>query len=160
MIVGAADFEDAFTPGNNIKARCLVTPRWDDAASDEMKLERIITQKWLAVFPEGCEAWAEQRRTGYPRLFPVRYNNSRNGCVDTEKMIRRLSYPSSIFDSGNGQYEMLVDALGARIMPELPCGGYRIGIFSHIVITAREKRYKILSHKIETLSSSFRFYKC
>ena len=108
----AADFEDAFTPGNNIKARCLVTPRWDDAASDEMKLERIITQKWLAVFPEGCEAWAEQRRTGYPRLFPVRYNNSRNGCVDTEKMIRRLSYPSSIFDSDNGQYEMLVDALG------------------------------------------------
>ena len=108
----AADFEDAFTPENNIKARCLVTPRWDDAASDEMKLERIITQKWLAVFPEGCEAWAEQRRTGYPRLFPVRYNNSRNGCVDTEKMIRRLNYPSSILDSDNGQYEMLVNALG------------------------------------------------
>lgn len=108
----AADFEDIFTPGNNIKARCLVTPRWDDAASDEIKLERIITQKWLAVFPEGCEAWAEQRRTGYPRLFPVRYNNSRNGCVDTEKMIRRLNYPSSILDSDNGQYEMLVNALG------------------------------------------------
>lgn len=108
----AADFEDAFTPENNIKARCLVSPRWDDAASDEMKLERIITQKWLAVFPEGCEAWAEQRRTGYPRLFSVRYNNSRNGCVDTEKMIRRLNYPSLILDSDNGQYEMLVNALG------------------------------------------------
>ena len=108
----AADFEDAFTPENNIKARCLVSPRWDDAASDEMKLERIITQKWLAVFPEGCEAWAEQRRTGYPRLSSVRYNNSRNGCVDTEKMIRRLNYPSSILDSDNGQYEMLVNALG------------------------------------------------
>lgn len=108
----AADFEDAFTPENNIKARCLVSPRWDDAASDEMKLERIITQKWLAVFPEGCEVWAEQRRTGYPRLFSVRYNNSRNGCVDTEKMIRRLNYPSSILDSDNGQYEMLVNALG------------------------------------------------
>lgn len=108
----AADFEDAFTPENNIKARCLVSPRWDDAASDEMKLERIITQKWLAVFPEGCEAWAEQRRTGYPRLFSVRYNNSRNGCVDTEKMIRRLNYPSSILDSDSGQYEMLVNALG------------------------------------------------
>ena len=108
----AADFEDAFTPEKNIKARCLFSPRWDDAASDEMKLERIITQKWLAVFPEGCEAWAEQRRTGYPRLFSVRYNNSRNGCVDTEKMIRRLNYPSSILDSDNGQYEMLVNALG------------------------------------------------
>ena len=108
----AADFEDAFTHEIIFKARCLVSPRWDDAASDEMKLERIITQKWLAVFPEGCEAWAEQRRTGYPRLFSVRYNNSRNGCVDTEKMIRRLNYPSSILDSDNGQYEMLVNALG------------------------------------------------
>ena len=108
----AADCEDAVTPENNTKARWRVSPRWDDAASDEMKLERIITQKWLAVFPEGCEAWAEQRRTGYPRLFSVRYNNSRNGCVDTEKMIRRLNYPSSILDSDSGQYEMLVNALG------------------------------------------------
>ncbi|MBQ6793091.1 MAG: SusD/RagB family nutrient-binding outer membrane lipoprotein, partial [Butyricimonas sp.] len=39
-------------------------------------------------------------------------NNSRNGCVDTEKMIRRLNYPSSILDSDSGQYEMLVNALG------------------------------------------------
>ena len=27
-------------------------------------------------------------------------------------MIRRLNYPSSILDNDNGQYEMLVDALG------------------------------------------------
>lgn len=156
----ATDFEDAFTPGNNIKARCLVTPRWDDAASDEMKLERIITQKWLAVFPEGCEAWAEQRRTGYPRLFPVRYNNSRNGCVDMEKMIRRLNYPSSILDNDNGQYEMLVDALGGPDHAGTPCGGILDGIFRHLVYCGKRKRYKILGYKIETLSSSFRFYRC
>lgn len=108
----AADFTDAFTPENNIKARCLVSPRWDESASNEIKLEKIITQKWLAIFPEGCEAWAEQRRTGYPRLFPVKYNNSRNGCIDTEIMIRRLNFPASLLDSGMKQYEMLVDALG------------------------------------------------
>ena len=107
-----------------------------------MKLERIITQKWLAVFPEGCEAWAEQRRTGYPRLFSVRYNNSRNGCVDTEKMIRRLNYPSSILDSDNGQYEMLVDALGGPIMPELLCGGIPDGIFRHLAYSGKRKDIK------------------
>ena len=33
---------------------------------DENKLEQIITQKWLALYPSGVEAWAECRRTGYP----------------------------------------------------------------------------------------------
>lgn len=62
-------------------------------AAAEIKLERIITQKWIAMYPEGCEAWAEQRRTGYPRLFPVRFNHSKGQSIDTETMIRRLPYP-------------------------------------------------------------------
>lgn len=108
----AIDFVDALDATNNIIARCRVTPRWDESASDELKLERIITQKWLAMFPEGCEAWAEQRRTGYPRLFPVKVNNSKGGCVDTETMIRRLSFSSSIPDANAAQYQELVRLLG------------------------------------------------
>ena len=77
----AFDFEDTYDNGNNIEARCKVSPKWDSEADKEIKLERIITQKWIAMFPEGCEAWAEQRRTGYPRLFPARYNHSQNGCL-------------------------------------------------------------------------------
>jgi hypothetical protein len=33
---------------------------------NEAKMERIIYQKWIAMFPDSHEAWAEQRRTGYP----------------------------------------------------------------------------------------------
>ncbi len=44
---------------------------WDESASAEEKLERIITQKWLANYPNGIEAWAECRRTGYPKLTPI-----------------------------------------------------------------------------------------
>ena len=47
-----------------MKAVSTITPKWDENASKEVKLERIITQKWLALYPEGAEAWAEQRRTG------------------------------------------------------------------------------------------------
>lgn len=110
----AADFEDAFDPENNIKARCRVSPRWIESADKEVKLEKIITQKWLAMFPEGCEAWAEQRRTGYPRLFPVRFNNSKNGSIDTEIMIRRLNFPGSLQTENEAQYRALVDALGGE----------------------------------------------
>ncbi len=52
----AADYIDVFESSYNIKARCKVSPRWDDTASDEIKLEKIITQKWIACYPEGCRA--------------------------------------------------------------------------------------------------------
>ncbi len=109
-----ADYEDVYTPSNCIAARCKVSPRWEADENAEVKLEKIITQKWLAVFPESCEAWAEQRRTGYPRLFPVKYNNSKNASIDTEIMIRRLNFPVSLQDSDLSLYQALCGALGAE----------------------------------------------
>lgn len=103
----ATDYIDVFNPEYNIRACCRVSPKWDDAATSEVKLEKIITQKWLAMFPEGCEAWAEQRRTGYPRLFPVKYNNSPAHCIDTEIMIRRLNFPGKLKDSDQSLYNAL-----------------------------------------------------
>lgn len=108
----AADYHDPIDPGNDMTARCRVSPRWDANADPETTLERILTQKWIAIYPEGCEAWAEQRRTGYPRLFPVRYNHSRGQSIDTETMIRRLPYPATLETSDPAQYEALVQALG------------------------------------------------
>jgi len=46
---------------------------------------------WISMFPDGGEAWAEYRRTGYPKLFPVVINNS-GGEVDTEEQIKRIRY--------------------------------------------------------------------
>ncbi len=44
---------------------------WVDGAENfERNLERIIVQKWIAIFPLGVEAWSEHRRTGYPKLLP------------------------------------------------------------------------------------------
>lgn len=34
-------------------------------------LEQIATQKWLALYSQGFEAWIEWRRTGYPNLTPA-----------------------------------------------------------------------------------------
>ena len=108
----AIGYSDPVDPENDIAARCRVSPRWDESASPGLKLERIITQKWIAMYPEGCEAWAEQRRTGYPRLFPVRYNHSMGQSLDTETMIRRLPYPATLETSDPEQYAALVKALG------------------------------------------------
>lgn len=64
--------------------------------SKELQLEQIITQKWLAVYPNGNEGWAEVRRTDYPRyLLLPRYGNSSSGEVENTKLIKRVSYPNS-----------------------------------------------------------------
>ena len=67
-----ANYQDANGGyGHDESAVSTITIKWDDSASDEVKLERLITQKWIALFPEGQEGWNEIRRTGYPKVFPV-----------------------------------------------------------------------------------------
>lgn len=104
------DFIDALEPAYNIAAVSFITPSWNESASAEEKLERIITQKWIAIYPEGCEAWAEYRRTGYPRLFPVLVNDSRN--IDTALGPRRLNFSVGIRTANPEQYNALVTDLG------------------------------------------------
>lgn len=66
-----------------------------DYTDKEEKLERIITQKWIAVFPNGNEGWAELRRTDYPRYAAVPLMNTSNGEVPNGKLIKRIDYPNS-----------------------------------------------------------------
>lgn len=90
---------------------CDVTVAWDATASDEELLEKIITQKWIAMFPEGQEAWSEFRRTGYPKLFPVVKNYS-DGKISTEEFIRRIEFASSEQSTNPNGVERAVDLLG------------------------------------------------
>lgn len=93
-------YVDPKNPANNAAAVSTITIKWDPAATNEQNLERIITQKWLAIFPDGQEAWSEYRRTGYPKLFTVANNNS-GGTINTQTQIRRLPYPSTEYGNGN-----------------------------------------------------------
>lgn len=71
-----------------------ITVAWKETAGfDEENLERIITQKWIAIFPNCMEAWSEYRRTGYPRLMPAVANLS-SGAVSDTQGARRLPYPA------------------------------------------------------------------
>lgn len=90
-----APYVDPLHAENSVDASGVsqITVNWSDATTDEEKLEKIITQKWIATFPDGQEAWSEHRRTGYPVLFPVVINNS-NGKIANGEFISRLSYPA------------------------------------------------------------------
>ena len=67
----------------------------DVSGSDKEKaLKEIITQKWISIFPNGNEGWAEFRRTDYPELLNIEENNS-DGDVPEGKFIKRIKYPQS-----------------------------------------------------------------
>lgn len=86
--------DNAESSSYNAPAPSTITIAWDEAATFEQKLERIATQKWIAIYPDGPEGWAEFRRTGYPKIIPVVTNNS-GGTINTDIQVRRIPYPQS-----------------------------------------------------------------
>jgi hypothetical protein len=96
-----------YSPANTL------TIQWDDAATDEIKQERIITQKYLAIFPDGQEAWSEFRRTGYPKIIPIiNARNQSGGTINTDIQIRRLKFPTTEYANNTAEVQKAVALIG------------------------------------------------
>jgi hypothetical protein len=93
-----ANYVDAVNSNNNVNAVSTIDKKWITSGSVEEHLEQIITQKYIANYPNGYEAWSEWRRTGYPRMFnPVR-NLSNVGAQNINSTgkdlgMRRFPFP-------------------------------------------------------------------
>ena len=85
-----ANHVDPYNEDNNIEGRVKIGVQWNEQDDQEVKLEKIISQKYIANFPMSAEAWTTFRRTGYPRLYPVQVNNWAG--VDTELQLRRIPF--------------------------------------------------------------------
>jgi hypothetical protein len=90
------DYNDPKATGsvNDFVSRSTVTVKWNEADSNELKLEKIITQKWIAGFYNPNEPWADFRRTGYPKL-PNVYKNDSNadwGVIPAGEWIKRMPF--------------------------------------------------------------------
>jgi hypothetical protein len=75
--------------------------------TDEEKLEQIINQKMVALFPNEEEGFAEYIRTGYPRILIGDDNQALKG-----KIPRRMGYPTNEETINGVNYKEAVDALG------------------------------------------------
>lgn len=65
---------------------------WDEGDDNETKLEKIITQKYIALWPNSFEAWGDMRRTGYPKVFPVLNAQEGDGSLFDGDLIRRMPW--------------------------------------------------------------------
>lgn len=90
---GGKSYSFDITTGN-------VSPKWNESASEEGKLQQIITQKYLALYPNGVEAWTEYRRTGFPYLADLFDDNLPNkiGADEKSRTPERFSFSTKEYD--------------------------------------------------------------
>ena len=76
--------------------------KWNEGDSPKVKLEKIITQKYIASFPYSYESWVDLRRVGYPKLFPILGVADSDGTIKAgdskvqtkENIMRRIPWAS------------------------------------------------------------------
>lgn len=93
-------YVDPMDDRNNIESMTKIGVKWNDSDDNETKLEKIITQKYIAIFPYSYEAWTDIRRTGYPKIFPVLNANIANRGLGEGEMVRRALLPTNEIQAG------------------------------------------------------------
>lgn len=87
-----------------------IVVKWD---SDPAKqLEQVATQKWIALFPDGCEAWADYRRQELPKLYPIIVSD--NPDVPVGHIMRRVGYVPGEMNTNKAGYEEGKQKLGGE----------------------------------------------
>lgn len=97
--------------------------------SKEQRLQKIITQKWIALFPMSLVAWTDYRRTGYPVLLPYcpfaynyadgsldepRYNWLTGEITHEGVTLRRIPYDTSNNEVADEVEQTAIPALNAE----------------------------------------------
>lgn len=105
-------YVDPMDDANNADFELTIGVKWDESDSDETKLEKIITQKFIAAFPYSYESWGDLRRTGYPLQFPVlNVAMANDGSLAEGQIIRRMRLPHG--DTAAGMQDIADSGLEA-----------------------------------------------
>ena len=97
-------------PGDYFNSPAVATTHVKWAANDELRKEQINVQKWLALYPDGHEAWANVRRSGYPKLYPVLNND--NADLPENTPIKRVPFIIAERESNKAAVEEAEKLLG------------------------------------------------
>ena len=88
-------------------------------STDEEKLEKIATQRWLVNYTNGYEGWSIVRDTGYPTACVITSDNKdivSFGGENDGLQIQRLKYGTGTYSSNGVNVEAAVSAQGADKM--------------------------------------------
>ncbi len=90
-----------------------ITIKFDNTDTNK-QLEQIAMQKWLALFPDGWEAWSDYRRRPSINLYPVA--NSKNPDIPdpTKEYIRRIPFLVYEYQSNTSAVEDAIQLLKVK----------------------------------------------
>jgi len=95
-------------PTSDGPATSDITVKW--SADPSRHLEQIMTQKWLALFPDGLEAWGDIRRNELPKLLPR--INSENPDVGVNDIMRRVLYVPGEYNTNKEELDKAIQMNG------------------------------------------------
>lgn len=98
----------AFVGVSSESATAYVDGVADLSGGNEAQLKSIITQKWIANFPNGAEAWADFRRTDYPDITLPIDGVSSSASVTPDTWVKRIRYP-------NNQHELNEESMPSAL---------------------------------------------
>jgi len=109
------NYVDPVDARNNFTALSTITVGWNDADPLELKLEKIITQKYLNNFTNTMESWVDFRRTGYPKIPPAAKNDSSPtwGVIAAGESIKRMPFVNAERTSNTAAVADAVTKMGA-----------------------------------------------
>ena len=143
-------YVDPFGDTPDMPSVTKIGVKWNEGDDRETKLEKIITQKYIALYPNSYEAWAELRRTGYPRLFPVLNPQEGDGSLNDGDMIRRIQYPFDYYFSSDGNFVLpIASALGGpnqqatRLWWDVDCDNFNTSV-SNVSVPSLHPSYYTL----------------
>lgn len=87
-----------------------VSMAWDNAASLDLKMERIHLQKYYALFLEDMQQWFEYRRTGHP-VLPKGPGLQNNGIMPA-----RMTYPVYVQSTNPTNYKNVIAVQGPDVI--------------------------------------------
>jgi hypothetical protein len=100
------------TPPHAIPAVSTAPVAFRAAGTEEQQLEQIITQKWIGLWPDSQEAYAERRRTHYPVLLPRL--ESENPDVPVTSLPVRLTYGTTEYTNNTAELEKAIQMLNTE----------------------------------------------
>jgi len=82
-------------PGDGLASPAVSTVPIKWSATPSIQLQQIATQKWLAIFPDGMEAWADWRRSHVMKLYTVVNSENTDIPNPAAAYIRRIPFLTS-----------------------------------------------------------------
>jgi hypothetical protein len=100
-------------PGDGLNSPAVSNiPVKFDASNTAIQLQQIATQKWLALYPDGMEAWADFRRSHVLKLYPVVNSDNPDITNTSTQWIRRIPFLLSEQQTNGPAVEAAVGLLG------------------------------------------------